>query len=146
MEFPLVIRLEKEYTTIKTKEMEEQVEIKVCKDWLVRQEKGAVGFWSEISAAFFFVAAADREPAVEAEDRHARESRCSGVYALTTARQHDINPCCRVRSYLTHLQLMESCLSLTRFCQKKAIHWHYPAWFCLVKPLTDWLSDARIVL
>lgn len=28
-------RLEKEYTTIKTKEMEEQVEIKVCKYWSI---------------------------------------------------------------------------------------------------------------
>lgn len=60
--------------------MEEQVEIKVCKDQSVRQEKSAVGFWSVQwdFCCLFFVAAADREPAVEAEDWHARESRRSG--------------------------------------------------------------------
>lgn len=71
-------RLEKEYTTIKTKEMEEQVEIKVCGHTLKSQsipcKQFVVFFSSCLFAILSFSEVADREQASEAEDRHTRES------------------------------------------------------------------------
>lgn len=125
-----VFRLEKEYTTIKTKEMEEQVEIKVRGDCWERCPVGStvrILFRCDFDASCF-AEATDGEPAPEAKDRHARESECVSVchrcsvtrqtdQTLLPAHQHYINPFSCVCSYIMHLLLMvESRLSLTRLC------------------------------
>ena len=127
----LYFRLEKEYTTIKSKEMEEQVEIKVMTDSWVR--------WTTIpkcqpsSFSDFAIPccaeAADREPAPEAEDRHTRESECLFQIVvskpnptLLRAHQHYINPSSCVRTYIMHLLLMaQSCLSLIWLLKLKVV-------------------------
>lgn len=115
----ITFRLEKEYTTIKNKEMEEQVEIKVCEGWSgCKQNPWIFHCMSSVSrdsASCYFAAAADGEPAVEAEDRHAWKSECSRQCSLL------------INLTLTHvamytyisiirLLMMEPCLSLTGLC------------------------------
>lgn len=121
------LRLEKDYTTIKTKEMEEQVEIKVRGHWMFKDMSWGVCCVYSVKCGFYnmlFVQRLRTENRLLKQRIDTLEKVSASVFVTratirrrSPAHQHYINPPGCVCSYIMHLLLMmESCLSLTGLC------------------------------
>lgn len=120
-------RLEKDYTTIKTKEMEEQVEIKVRGHWMFKDMSWGLCCVYSVKCGFYnmlFVQRLRTENRLLKQRIDTLEKVSASVFVTRAtkqtslpAHQHYINPPGYVCSYIMHLLLMmESCLSLTGLC------------------------------
>lgn len=120
-------RLEKDYTTIKTKEMEEQVEIKVLGHWMFKDMSWGLCCVYSVKCGFYnmlFVQRLRTENRLLKQRIDTLEKVSASVFVTRAtkqtslpAHQHYINPPGCVCSYIMHLLLMmESCLSLTGLC------------------------------